>query len=178
MLTSSLFVTRARNLRIRRIHSNEQHSCRKQDVFNDVSASQPQQATSDYPSLALYARASSVAFPADHHLRPAILRVEEDVEVPAENSQVQQQHYCRPSRGFRFASGAVAASTDVVSMLFRLGGLWWEWFQSENLETLLATFLESKRGRERERTQQSYFFRHRRNCHFHRHRRRQRSSWR
>ena len=84
----------------------------EQDLFNDVSASQTQQATSNYLFLALYARANVAVAPAAPHFLPATLRVGVSVEFPAESSQVQQ-HY-RPSRGSRFACDAVAALTDGV----------------------------------------------------------------
>ena len=92
-----------------------------QDIFNDVSSSQPQQATSNYLALALYARASAAIFPAAHHFSPEILQVEVVVELPVENSRVQQHYH--PSRDLRFACGAVVASTYGVSVLFRSGGL-------------------------------------------------------
>jgi len=87
--------------------------CKNETIFNDVSASQHQQATSDYLSLALYARANAAVVPAAlHSSQSAILRVEVSVEFPAASSRVQRR--CRPSRGSRSACDAVVALRDGV----------------------------------------------------------------
>jgi hypothetical protein len=103
-----------------------------------VSASQPQQATSDYLSPALYARATAAIVPAAHHVSPAILQFGVSAEYTAESSQEQQ--HCRLSHGSRFACGAVASLTDGVSMLSRLVGLLVVWCQSEYLKILSANY--------------------------------------
>lgn len=138
MPTSALLKTRAQNLWIRRNYSNDWRPRRKQNVcISAVSASQPQQATSNYLSPALYARATAAIVPAAHHVSPAILQFGVSVEFPVASSQEQQRGH--PSRGLRFACGVVVALTDGVSVLSRLVGLWLVWFQSEYLEALLVT---------------------------------------
>jgi hypothetical protein len=113
--TSTLLKTRAQHLWISRGYQTTNNA--SPSHLNDVSFSQPQQATSNYLSPALYARASAAIVPAAHHFSPEILRVEAVAESPVENSQ-EQQHY-RLNRGLRFACGVVAALTYGVSELFR-----------------------------------------------------------
>lgn len=100
-------------------------------IISDVSASQPQQAISDYLSPALYAYAFAAVVPAGRHSLPRTPVVEKSVGSPVASSQ--ERHRCPLSHGFRFACDAVAAWTDGASKLFQLGTLSWEWFQSEYL---------------------------------------------
>jgi len=100
-------------------------------IINDVSASQPQQATSDYLSPALYACAFAAVVPAGRRSLPRTPVVGKSVGFPVASSQ--ERHRCPLSHGFHFVCGAVAAWTDGASKLFQLDTLSWEWFQSEYL---------------------------------------------
>lgn len=99
-----------------------QAATRQTPLISDVSSSPPQQATSNYLCLELYACAFAVVVPARRGLRLVVLQVVNGGEFPVGSSRVQFPH-CLQSLGLRCAFCAAVVSTNDASELFQLGEL-------------------------------------------------------